>query len=69
MGGHGIPEKDIRRRFNISLNNLKKAIALCNDVLVYDNTERFKLIATFRNGQLIKRDDTGIEWFNKLFTF
>lgn len=66
-GGHGIPEEDIRRRFNISLLNLKRAVELCDEISVYDNTEFFKPIAFFQNGKMISRNDSGINWFHNLF--
>lgn len=66
-GGHGIPEPDLIRRFDVSQNNLKRAVLLCDDVLVYDNTSYFRLIATFFNGKLLKRNDDGIAWFSALY--
>jgi predicted ABC-type ATPase len=67
IGGHGIPEEDLRRRFDISLPNLKRAVNICDRVYVYDNSVIFKPIATFQNGNIITRNDLGIEWFNKIF--
>jgi predicted ABC-type ATPase len=68
MGGHGIPAHDIRRRYNISLKNLAESVDLCDNILVYDNTDYFRLIANFRKGHLIKGNYIGVEWFEKLFT-
>ena len=45
LGGHGIPETDIRHRYSISLKNLKTSIEICDRISVYDNTERFIEIA------------------------
>lgn len=36
-GGHDVPEPDICRRFARSLENLPKAIALCDRVRIFDN--------------------------------
>lgn len=66
-GGHGIPEQDLIRRFGISQENLKKAVLLSDDVLVYDNSTYFRLIATFFAGELTKRNDAGISWFSAIF--
>ena len=52
-GGHGIPEKDVRRRFDESLKNLQEVIPLCNLVRVYDNTVQFRKIATYINGKCV----------------
>ncbi|MDE0059645.1 MAG: zeta toxin family protein [Defluviicoccus sp.] len=39
LGGHDVPEADVRRRFVRSLANLPGAIARADDVLLYDNTD------------------------------
>ena len=37
LGGHGVPEEDVRRRFNRSLANLPAAIARSDETWIYDN--------------------------------
>lgn len=37
LGGHGVPEEDVRRRFNRSLANLPAAIARSDKTWIYDN--------------------------------
>ncbi len=49
-GGHGIPEQEIDRRYLESLQQLEKALALCDLVELYDNTSVFVKIAGFENG-------------------
>lgn len=44
-GGHSIPKEDVIRRYTESLNNLKRAIELCDRVFIYDNTTKMKRIA------------------------
>jgi predicted ABC-type ATPase len=66
-GGHGIDEDVLRRRYSCSLDNLRTAVLLCDEVLVYDNSDMFRLIASFNNGEMIIRKDNGILWFSKLF--
>jgi predicted ABC-type ATPase len=66
-GGHGIPENDIRRQYTASLENLKKAVPLCDDVFVYDNTNGFKQIAAFHKGELTARKNIDVKWFSKNF--
>ncbi len=39
LGGHDVPEADVRRRFARSHANLPAAIARAHDVLLYDNTD------------------------------
>lgn len=50
-GGHGIPEEDIRRRYEDSLKNLKKLFPLCDKVRLYDNTKTYVPIANI-NGKI-----------------
>ena len=38
LGGHDVPEPDVRRRFARSLANLPDAIARADQVLLYDNS-------------------------------
>ena len=38
MGGHSIPERDIRRRYDRALANLPEAIKLAHQTAVYDNS-------------------------------
>jgi predicted ABC-type ATPase len=66
-GGHGIPEEDIRRRYDVSLQNLIKAVNFCDEISVYDNTVFFKPIAFFQNGKIVTRNDFGVNWFQSLF--
>jgi predicted ABC-type ATPase len=50
-GGHHVPTEDIRRRYVRSLNNLAKAIAIADNVALYDNSDRqFSLVATISFG-------------------
>lgn len=46
MGGHSIPEHDIRRRYDRALANLPEAIRIAHQTVVYDNssTSHVKLI-------------------------
>ena len=39
LGGHDVPEPDVRRRFARSLANLPAAIARADEVVLYDNTD------------------------------
>lgn len=63
-GGHGIPEADVRRRYEQSLQNLKKIIPMCDSVEIYDNTEIFLCVAGYENGQQIFRNEC--EWLDKV---
>lgn len=49
-GGHGVSEKDIERRYCQSFENLKSILSFCDIAVLYDNTDFFKKIAVFYNG-------------------
>ena len=66
-GGHGIPHKDIERRYFESLENLSKIISICDEINIYDNTNIFKLVACIRNGQVIWRDEELPNWIESIF--
>ena len=64
-GGHGIPDKDVERRYKESLDNLKKIIHKCNWVILYDNTKAFKRFAVYENGKLRSLSENLPEWYKK----
>jgi predicted ABC-type ATPase len=53
LGGHGVPEEDVLRRFERGLNNLPKAIALADRVRLIDNSKSYVLVADIERGQII----------------
>lgn len=57
-GGHGIPEDTITRRYYESLQNLKQIINICDELNIYDNTNRFEQIAYIVDGE--------VKWKNSL---
>lgn len=57
VGGHGIDEKDIERRYIESLRQLQKIIYECDLVVFYDNTHSFNRFAIAKYGEL-KRINT-----------
>ena len=65
-GGHGIPDKDVERRYVESLENFKKVLSLVDVATVYDNTIKFKQIAVYTNGDLITVKDNPPEWFKSV---
>ncbi|MBU3179506.1 zeta toxin family protein [Clostridium estertheticum] len=65
-GGHGIPEDTIERRYYASLKNLKMAIEICDEINVYDNTEKFKQVIDLRDGDIIWKDKNMPSWTDDL---
>ncbi len=55
LGGHDVPEVDVRRRFARSHHNLPVAMALADGMVLYDNSHPdrpFREIAILRDGSL-----------------
>ena len=65
-GGHGIPDKDVERRYVERLENFKKVLGMVDMVTVYDNTVKFRQVAIYTNGNLITVNDNPPEWFKRV---
>lgn len=65
-GGHGIPDKDIERRYYDSLNNLNNVIEMCDEVNIYDNTDVLKEVIYLKNGRIIWTDKKIPNWANNI---
>lgn len=63
-GGHNIPAKKVRKRYEESRNNLEKVIPLCDSVSIFDNSQSFIRLATIKEGKLIQKADKIPFWFN-----
>ena len=50
-GGHGVSDADIERRYAESFEKLKTMPSVCDRIYLYDNTNRFVRIASFKNGE------------------
>lgn len=59
-GGHGIPDKDIERRFVESIKNLPRAIRVCDIVEIYDNTNSFERVARDTNKENVCQEQLQI---------
>ena len=64
MGGHGIPDADVERRYGESLKNLYKVIPLCDLVDLYDNTQIFRRFAIIRKGEIVRLSANVPPWFD-----
>lgn len=64
-GGHGIPEKDIEKRYEGSFDNLKIILNYCDLAVLYDNTEEFRRFAIFRNGKVARLSNKVPKWFEE----
>lgn len=65
QGGHDIPEEDVLRRYPRSISNLNKAIDVCDEVLIYDNTYDLELVKIVENGsETYVNKHIEIKWIN-----
>lgn len=65
-GGHGIPEKDIEKRYVETFQQLNSIIKECNLIAFYDNTESFRRFAICKNGELVRISQNVPAWFSKV---
>lgn len=66
VGGHGIPEKDIERRYIETFKNLNKIIFDCDRVYFYDNTKIFERFAIVEKGNVITLLENIPDWFGNV---
>ena len=66
-GGHDIPEKDVRRRYDRRFDMLTEVIAYCDEVNFYDNGNGFVKVAEMKNGQFRYINGYRPEWIVKLY--
>ena len=67
MGGHGVSEDDIERRYINSFNAFNKVLPLCDLVAVYDNTTELRRFAIFKNGKLVRLSHRVPQWFTSIY--
>ena len=61
-GGHGIPEKTIEKRYYESLKKLKKIRNKCDQLMIYDNSKNFRVIAEIKKDKLKILDKNIPKW-------
>ena len=66
MGGHGIPDRDVEKRYAESIINLGKVLPLCDLAALYDNTQEFRRFAIFKNGNIVVLSRNIPEWYQKV---
>ncbi len=68
-GGHDIPAEDIVRRYQKSLNNLRKIIPQVDSAKIYCNSfNDYKEVAQFSQGKITKLSDSSPDWFRGLYS-
>lgn len=62
LGGHAIPADHIRRRYDRSMANIKPHIQAFESAHIYDNTDHYKWVAAFREGNIHRVDSNVPAW-------
>ena len=67
VGGHGIAQEVIERRWHRSLGHLRDVLMLCDDVYLYDNSYLMQPVARYFEGELVQvySEPFGTTWFKQ----
>lgn len=67
LGGHGVPEADMNRRFSRSMENVRPALDIVDFAYFYDNStrNRFRLVAKKEPPGSLVVLEMGIAWLEK----
>ncbi|RCW41616.1 putative ABC-type ATPase [Paenibacillus prosopidis] len=65
-GGHSIPEADIRRRYDRSLDKVPQAIRLADRVFVFDNSTGFKKTLDVNQGLIQIHTSVIPKWLDRI---
>ncbi len=63
-GGHGIPDKDVERRYAESFRGLNSIFPVCDEIILYDNTDSFRRFAVFMNGNMSWSIEQKPAWYS-----
>jgi len=61
-GGHGIPKELIKKRYVQSFRNLPKIALKSDNVFIYDNSEKFQIIYTRKNNEILINNLAHYPW-------
>ena len=56
-GGHDIPDRDVVRRFENRIDDIRKISALLDSAEFYDNENGYRLVGMMNGGEIIVFDD------------
>jgi predicted ABC-type ATPase len=66
-GGHGLDDNLIRKRYERLTECIHDVVPVCDRIVFYDNTVRFRQVAIMQDGVLLDCDHDLPSWFTKLF--
>jgi predicted ABC-type ATPase len=63
LGGHHVPDQDVRRRYERSLSNLSKALKIADQSVLYDNSGIGpRLVVEMRSGIVVTDAILDVQW-------
>ena len=65
QGGHGIPERDIEKRYVDTFYNLRLVLPECDLAAFYDNTIEFRRFAIYKEGNLVRVSHNVPLWYKR----
>lgn len=65
-GGHDIPREDVLRRFAARFEVLSSILPYCDEAIFYDNENGFRVVAEYRNGELLPVGGESPCWMKEL---
>lgn len=68
QGGHGIDDRALITRYKRIPENLRRILPFCDKAYFYDNTEKFRLVAIHRDGNIIDEDPAMPDWYHGIFS-
>lgn len=66
LGGHGVSEATIERRYAVSIDNFIKIYEFCDIIDVYDNSADAPQLVAYKQGNMLFRTDYECEWADDL---
>lgn len=67
--GHGIPDEIVKKRYNQSNHNLATVAFKADNVVIYDNSQKFVSVYRREHDQVIKNNLRNFPWINPKITF
>ena len=68
-GGHGVPDEVVKKRYNQSNQNLAAVAFKADNVVIYDNSQKFVWVYRREHDQVIKNNLHNFRWINPKITF
>ncbi len=68
-GGHGVPDEIVKKRYNQSNHNLAIVAFKADNVVIYDNSQKFVSVYRREHDQVIKNNLRNFPWINPKITF